>query len=236
MTCIEKFTFSRHFTGFLAPAGDGGEPAAPRPVHSEDDLVRARAEAHAAGWAEGRAVGLVEGRTEGAATAAAARDARALAVLEALLEQLEQALGERDAVCREAEESALALALTALRKALPTLHRRHGPAEIEALALDLAEGAAETTALTVAVHPDCSAEIEERLNVCAAKRGLGGRLTVTIDPELDDGDCRITWTGGGAERRLSALMTRIEGVIETIASNPGDGQDARNRRSTKDHG
>ncbi len=150
MTCIEKFTFSRSFPAFPgAQRTDDRGAAVPQPVHSDDDLARARSEAHAAGYGEGYAAGVAVGRKEAAAAAHAAREQRELEVLAQLCEHLERAVGERDTIAAEAERGALALALTGLRKSLPALHRRHGADEIAAMIADLPASPAGLVTLNV---------------------------------------------------------------------------------------
>ncbi len=236
MTCIEKFTFSRSFPAFPGTAGKDDGGAVPQPVHSVDDLARARSEAHAAGYGEGYAAGLAVGHEEAAAAAHAAREQRELEVLAQLCEHLEQAVGERDTIAVEAESGALALALTGLRKSLPELHRRHGADEIAAMIAELPASPAGLVTLNVMVHPDFADALGDRLVASAAGLGLGNRLSVTGDPGLAAGDCRIAWSGGGAERRLSALMSRINDIVETIAGESSGGTDTEYLRSTERHG
>lgn len=236
MTCIERYTFSRRFTALAGPVREDAEAAAPQPAYSDLDLARARSEGHAAGHGEGYAAGLDEGRSEAAARALAAREQRELEVLAQLSQRLEQAVGERDAIAADAERAALALALAALRKSLPALHRRHGPGEIEAMIADLPVSPAEPATVQVFVHPDFVDALGDRLDAVAASRGLDNRLKVAGDPTLAAGDGRIAWNGGGVERRLAALMARIHDIVETVAGDPpGDGE-AASLRSIERHG
>lgn len=235
MTCIEKFTFSRRFAVIPDPLAEDGEAAAPRPLHSDDDLACARTEAHTAGHDEGYAKGLAEGRAEAAASAQASREQRETDVLAQISAHLDRAVGERDAIAALAERSALRLALTALRKALPALHRRHASAEIEAMIRDLPEVSAEPSTVHVLVNPEFAKALEDKLRTTAAGLALGARLTIAVDSELAAGDCRIVWSGGGAERRLSALMTRINDIVATIAGQQPDEADAETPRSTDCH-
>ncbi|MBL8660896.1 MAG: hypothetical protein JNM75_14205 [Rhodospirillales bacterium] len=182
--------------------------------------------------ARGYAAGLDEGRREAAAAALAARAQRELEVLAQLSQHLEQAVGERDAIAADAERAALALALAALSKSLPALHRRHGPGEIEAMIADLPAPPAEAASLTVFVHPDFADALGDRL----ASRSLDNRLKVAVDPALAAGDCRIAWSGGGVERRLDALMARIHDIVETVAGDLAGGGEDVSLRSIERHG
>lgn len=245
MTCIEKFTFSRSFPALPGSVAGREEAAPARPVHTDDDLARACEEARAAGRDEGYATGLADGRAEAETAAKSAREQHELDVLARIAAHLEQAVGERDAIAREAEQSALALALSGLRKALPDLHRRHALGEIEAMVRDLpdslADGAADANALSLALEPELATALGPRLVSAAAGRGLADRLAVTADPGLAAGDCRITWKGGGAERRLATLITRITDIVETVAGETSAGEtsaaaDIDPFRSTPHHG
>lgn len=241
MTCIEKFDFSRRFAALPGSVDATGDAAAgPQATHSDDDLARACDEARAAGRDEGYAAGVADGRAQAETEAKTAREQHELEVLIRISDHLEQVVGERDAVALEAERSALALALSGLKKALPALHRRHAPGEIEAMVLDLperlADGPAEASALSVALEPELAAALRQRLGTAAASRGLADRLAVTADPSLAAGDCRITWGGGGAERRLATLMTRITDIVETVAGDTSADADTEHFRSTERHG
>ncbi len=211
MTCIEKFTFARTFAD---PFGDTPRneapppPPAPTVVFSEDDLAAARAEA--------RAEGVAEGREEGLAEARAGLEERQADTLERLAERIDQAIAEREAIERAAERGAFALAAAALRKALPALHRDFATIEIEAMVVELSARMINAPTLTIAVHPAVVAALGQRLSALAPARGQNARLTVAAEPGLAEGDCTIAWSGGGAERRLAALLSGIDDVIATL--------------------
>lgn len=95
---------------------------------------------------------------------------------------------------------------------------------------------AEPATLTVAVHPDLAASLQVCLEAEAARCRLTGRLFVAAEPGIAEGDCRITWAGGGAERHLSALLARIEDIIRTVAGDEPDLVDAETSGSIEHHG
>ncbi len=236
MTCIEKFTFSRRFAtaGELIRRSD--EPGPLTILQSDDEIARIRAEAFAEGCVEGQAEGVALGRAQAEAEAAAAAARHETKVLERLCERLAEAAGERDQIAQTAESGALALAASALRKALPAFHRRLAETEIEALLADVAGRMAEPLTLTLAVHPDLAASLQVRLEAVATKCRLTGRLVLAAERGIAEGDCRITWAGGGAERELSALLGRIDNIVRTVAGDEPDPAEAEISGSIEDHG
>lgn len=236
MTCIEKFTFARRFPALADPAAGAPAPSVPSPMHSDADLERARSEAYAAGHAEGRAEGFTEGEAQAKERAQTAREQRELEAQERVAEHLTEVIAQHDTIARQAEHGALSLALAALRKALPGLHRRYAAVEIEAMVADLPESSLEPTGLRIALHPDFVDAVGDRLGSTFAARDLTGRVAFVTDRDLAAGDCRIGWQGGGAERRLSALMSRINDIVERVAGDqPGDA-DGAIPRSMERHG
>lgn len=236
MTCIEKFTFSRCFPTAAELIRRSDEPGPLTIIQSDDEIARVRAEAFAEGQAEGRAEGFALGRAEAEADFAAAHAKHETEVLGRLCERLAEATGAHDEIARAAERGALRLAASALRKALPGFHRRLGEAEVDALLADVAGRLAEPLTLTVAVHPDLAASLQVRLEAIAGRCRLAGRLAVTAEAGIAEGDCRITWSGGGAERQLSALLARIDDIVRTVAGDEPDPADPEISGSTERHG
>lgn len=236
MACIEKFTFSRCFPPAAESIRRSDEPGPLTIMQNDDEAARVRAEAFAEGQAEGRAEGFALGRAEAEAEAAASAARHETEVLGRLCERLAEATGERAEISRAAERGALQLAASALRKALPGFHRRLGEAEVEALLADIAGRMAEPVTLTVAVHPDLAASLQVRLEAVAGKCRVAGRLAVAAEAGIPEGDCRITWSGGGAERQLAALLARIDDIVRTVAGDEPAPAETETSGSTEHHG
>ncbi len=63
-----------------------------------------------------------------------------------------------------------------------------------------------------------SAELEERLKEVFVRASFQGSYSVITDYELQPGDCRLEWDGGGAERNEARIWRDIR---EVVASNFG---------------
>lgn len=212
MTSIEKFIFARNFAAAIGGEPSPVAPSVPPLVYSEDDMAEARADARAEGLAQGREQGLAEARD--------GLERRVAETLERLAERLDDAMAQREDIACAAERDAFALTAAALRKALPALHRNFAAAEIEAMAVELSQRLVNAPALTIAVHPAVVAGIGERLSVAAAGRAAEARFAVVAEPALIEGDCTIAWSGGGAERRLAALLAGIDEIVTTLTGSP----------------
>ena len=179
---------------------------------------------------------MAVGRAEAEAEARDAAEEREAALLDRLSERLSETVGMRDEVAAAAERGALSLAACVLRKALPALHRRLAEAEIEALLVDLAGRMAEPVTLSVRSHPELAAALQVRLETVAARCRLAGRLQVEADAKIAEGDCRIAWAGGGAERTLAALLARIDEIVSAVAGEEPGAAEAETSGSIEHHG
>lgn len=236
MTCIEKFMFARRFSAVSDALAEDPSPLVAVPALSDDDLDQARREARAEGYAEGYAAGLAEGEAQARQCARSAREERSAESLARLSEHLAQAVTERDALAHEAERSTLALALAALRKALPELHRRFAAIEIEAMVSSVPQPPREQGSLRVTLHPESVDALGDTLESTLAARGLASCVTIVADADLAAGDCRISWHGGGAERRLSVLMDRINDIVARAAGDQQAVTDTTSPRRIERHG
>jgi flagellar assembly protein FliH len=95
---------------------------------------------------------------------------------------------------------------------------------------------AEPVALSVWAHPELAAALCARLETVASRCGLAGRLRVEADAKIAEGDCRIAWTGGGAERTLTALLARIDEIVSAVAGEAPDAAEPEISGSIEHHG
>jgi flagellar assembly protein FliH len=236
MTCIEKFTFSRRFPSADELIRRSDEPGPLMIVQRDEEIARIRAEGVAEGFAEGRAEGIAAGRAEAQVEARAAAEEREAALLDRLAQRLSETMAMREAIAAGAERSALNLAACVLRKALPALHRRLGEAEIEALLAKLSQRMAEPVTLSVSAHPELAAALRARLEALALRCRLSGRLNIEADAAIAEGDCRIAWSGGGAERTLAALLARVDEIVRAVTGDEPEAAEAQTSGSIEHHG
>jgi flagellar assembly protein FliH len=210
MNTAPKFLFDRDFDPDLLVggeprsgrrAGDAGRSRA-KPAITEDDLARARAE------------GLAEGREQASRDAAQSVELRLTEAFETVGERLGEVISGTRAAHAAAAREATAVAVAIARRMVPELYRRNAAAEIELTVASVLSRVLETKELTVRAAEALAEPLRERITALAEARGIGERIRIAADPALPEGDCRIEWPGGGAERDSAALWTEIEAVIE----------------------
>jgi flagellar assembly protein FliH len=207
MIAPQRFLFNRDFDPDLLDGGrnrSGGKAGGGKPpsMFTEDDLARVRAE------------GVAEGRERAFREAARSLELRLTEAFETIGERLEESMSGRDtanaAIAREANAIAVAIA----RRMVPELYRRNAAAEIEHAVATVLSQVLETAELTVRTAEALADPVRERVETLAETRGIGGRVRITADPSLTEGDYRIEWLGGGAERNAAAMWNDIEAIVE----------------------
>ena len=207
MMSAQRFLFNRDFDPDLLDSGlnrsggrtDGGKPPS---IFTEDDLARVRAE------------GVAEGREHASREAARSMELRVTEAFETIGERLQELIAGKDTANAAIARDANAIALAIARRMVPELYRRNAAAEIEHAVATVLSQVLETAELTVHTAEALADPVRERVEALAETRGIGGRVRITADPSLVDGDCRIEWLGGGAERNASAMWNDIEAIVE----------------------
>lgn len=227
MAAVEKFLFARDFAeeapaapdagsapdaGEAADASEAAAQPAPQAVYAEADLEQAAAEARQAAHAEG----VAEGRRQAEAEAEAALT-RALERTGAGLETLAGSLAqERER--RDAEQ--LEVALQLVRRLFPALTRRHGLEEIEAVIRQSLDRLREEPRVVVRVADARLDALQERIDALTAEAGFDGKVVLLAEREIADGDVRVEWADGGAERDSARLWRDIEKAAERALQPP----------------
>jgi len=193
------------------------EPEGPAPEYFEEDVQQARDEGYTAGHAAGHAEGMEAGRQDARAQA----DQALADALEKVAGGLDRAAGELAPAEERRDREALQVAVKLVEKLFPALERRHGLKEIEALIADSLDRLREHPRVVVRVAPARLEAVQERIEALAAKAGYEGKVMVISDAELPDGDVRVEWAEGGAERDTGRLWRDIETAI-TRSIEPGD--------------
>jgi flagellar assembly protein FliH len=226
MAAVEKFLFGRDFAHEAdppaAPAASGPAEAAPDPApepepapgYSEADLEQARAEARSQAHAEGVAEGRRQAEAEADAALTAAHDRLAAAIAE--LGQAAAARADR----RDREQ--LDVAVKLVERLFPAFTRRHGLSEIEAVLRDCLERLRDEPRVVVRLCDRLLDPMKERVDALAQKAGFEGRIVLLVDEEIADGDVRVEWADGGAERDNARLWRDIDAALGRLSEAPAD--------------
>lgn len=190
--------------------GESDAPAVPPPPeikYTQDDLDAAREDGFVAGHAKA---------VEEAATAREHYVADAINIISQNLAKLD----EKQAIAnRDLGETAMRLAFAVLRKIVPD-HAKDDVADNintfvkQVLPLILGE-----PKIVVRVHGSIVNMVSTRLKDVFATSSFQGGYTVVADFELQPGDCRLDWAGGGADRSEARIWAEVR---EVIAANYGD--------------
>ena len=190
-------------------AEEEAEPEGPPPEYFEEDVRQAREDGYNAGHAAGHAEGLEAGRQDAQAQA----DQALAAVLDRVAAGIDEIAGGLSTAEERRDREALNVAVKLVQKLFPALERRYGLKEIEALITDSLDRLREKTRVVIRVAPNRLEAIQERIDALAAKSGYEGKVMVISDAELPDGDVRVEWAEGGAERDTNRLWREIETAI-----------------------
>lgn len=194
-----KFTFDTEFdTG--RSRRKPALPAAPSYSQGAFDA------AVAAAAARGREQGRQDAQAETAAALAAATTR-----LEAGLAEVRAALAARDG---RLETEAARLGHAIAGRLCQALSARLPLAEIEALVAAILHEVGDEPRLTIHVAEELAEAARERFAAAARAASFQGEFTVTGDPGMRGGDCRVAWAQGSAMRDAEALTRAVDAAVD----------------------
>jgi flagellar assembly protein FliH len=208
MPPARKFLFDTSF--------DDAEPLRPGAGEGSVPLAPIRAELDAA-----RAEGREQGRVDAIAEIAAQIETRAADTLLSLDHNVAALLAERARIADDTESQALALVRIVLQKAVPALCRKDPAAEIEALVVRCLAETLDEPRLVLRVSDQLFDTMQGRIEAMTQANGYAGKFVLLADAALADGDARVEWADGGAERDTASLVAEIDGILSrTVAAAP----------------
>ena len=212
MTPEKKFLFDHRFDAVLPLEEQAGEDElsaeavanenGPPNTFSEDDLARAHAQ------------GLAEGREQAGAEASVTVERCVADALDSLGDRLSELFAHRQDVAAQAVGDATMVATAIARKMVPEFYRRNAASEIEHAVATILDRMLEKPKLTVRTDESLCDELSERIAALTEQRNFAGQVMVTADPKIGEGDCRVEWSGGGAELNSAARWREIDAIIE----------------------
>ncbi len=198
----QKFSFDTEFA-------DEGEDAYLRQF-TRVDVDTARDE----GWR----AGLAEGATRENATF----EGRQTAALADIAGRLGGIARTQSQVLDQTVKDATALSLAIARKIAPELVRSNPVAEIEAMIGECLRQLIDEPRVVVRAPDELLDELKTRLDAVAESCGYEGRIVLLGDETLSDGDCRVEWADGGAERDTAATWRDLETAIDRLLTAPAE--------------
>ncbi|MCB2108971.1 MAG: hypothetical protein KDE14_14780 [Rhodobacteraceae bacterium] len=194
-------------------ASTGKEPAAPaevkppEPTFTKAELEAAREEGHIAGHAAA---------LEEAATAREHYIADAMALIGERLGEINEQQQESNGAIAE---TAMRLLSAVLRKVVPHYAVEHAAENIGEFVKQVLPVVLGEPKLVIRVHNLITNEVEDRVSKSFERAGFQGGFAVVPDYDLQPGDCRIEWVGGGADRSEARIWDEIRDII---SANFGD--------------
>jgi len=193
--------------GELPPAAAEPEPEiVAKPEFTQAQIDAAREE----GYIAGHSAALEE-----AGTAREHYVADAINLIAQNLDKLEE---QQRSANTELADLAMRMVYGVTQRLLPRFAQAHAVDTIEHFVRAALPIAAGEPRLVVRAHPMIAADLETRLKDAFIRASFQGSYSVVTDYELQPGDCRLEWDGGGADRNEGRIWRDIR---EVVAANFG---------------
>jgi len=176
------------------------EPPLP-PTFSEEELEQARS----AGFTEGRTQGLIE--------AQASIERQTAMALERMTQGFQDLFAQHHRFREDIGRDAAQLSHTIARKICPELAQRNALVEIEALTRQAVEYLTDEPRVFVRMNQSSMQALGERLEAVMRSAAFEGQVLLRTENSLCDGDCRIEWANGGAERLTDQLWRQVDDMV-----------------------
>ncbi|MCB1538588.1 MAG: hypothetical protein H6865_05705 [Rhodospirillales bacterium] len=178
-----------------------------RPTFSQEELAAARE----SGFEEGRIAGLQE--------AINSQEAQIRDLVQQMVISAERlSTQEADRTATFIDQAAL-VAVQALVRTLPVLLDTLSVEQIANFTVGVLEGHVGHQSIVIHVPPVREQAVTERLHAMAANMRRKQDWTIQPDPKLHDLQCRIEWSGGGAQWDPNIVAARL---LETIVGHLPD--------------
>jgi flagellar assembly protein FliH len=105
------------------------------------------------------------------------------------------------------------------RRLLPEHAANHALENIEGFIRQVLPLAVGEPRLVVRSHPMIAEDLDARLKDVFERAAFQGTYSVVTDYEVQPGDCRLEWDGGGADRDEARIWAEIR---EVVAASIGD--------------
>lgn len=119
----------------------------------------------------------------------------------------------------ELEKIAMRMIFGIVRRMLPSFAEQYAVDNIENFVRTVLPVALGEPKILVRAHPMIAGDLETRLKGVFARASFQGSYTVITDYELQPGDCRLEWAGGGADRDEARIWRSVR---EAVAASYGD--------------
>lgn len=184
----------------------------PKPPEEKKEYTKAQLDA-------AREEGHIAGHTAALEEAETAREhyiADAMNLIAVGLDGLQSA---QDVANKQTADLAMRMVFAVVQRLLPEYAHHYAVDNIESFVRHVLPLAMGEPRLSVRAHAMIAPDIEVRLKEVFTRTAFQGTYTVISDYELQPGDCKLEWAGGGADRDEGRIWADIR---EVIAGNVGE--------------
>src|SRR5256885_463643 len=147
-----------------------------------------------------REEGYVEGHTAALEEAETTREHYVADAINLISKGLDKLAEQQQAAYGELAQEAMRMVYAIVTKLLPPVAHHHAAETIGEFVRQVLPLTTSEPRLVVRVHSMIVEDLEKRLQEVMTRSGFRGSFAVVADYELQPGDCRIDWDGGGADR------------------------------------
>ncbi len=166
-----------------------------------------------------REEGYIQGHSAALEEAGTAREHYVADAINLIAQNLGKLDENQPAANEELANGAMRMAYGVISKLLPEIGRQYALENVESFIRQILPVAVGEQRILIRAHEMIAADLDERLRDVFARASFQGAYSVIVDYELQPGDCRVEWEGGGADRNEGRIWHNIR---EVIAANFGD--------------
>jgi flagellar assembly protein FliH len=160
-----------------------------------------------------REEGYIAGHQASLEEAATAREHYVADAINLISQGLAKLDDQQRAANAELADLAMRMVYGITQKLLPPFAHAHAVDSIEHFVRATLPIAVGEPKILVRAHEMIAAELTERLKDVFARASFLGSYSVIVDYELQPGDCRLEWDGGGADRSEARIWRDIREVV-----------------------
>jgi flagellar assembly protein FliH len=179
------------------------EPAAPE---AKIEFTQAQLDA-------AREEGYIAGHSAALEEAGTAREHYVADAINLIAQGIDKLEDQQKAANTALADMAMRMIYGITQRLLPPHAHAHAVDSIELFVRQVLPIAVGEPRLLVRAHAMIAAELEERLKDVFMRASFQGSYAVITDYELQPGDCRLEWEGGGADRSEARIWRDIREVV-----------------------
>ena len=160
-----------------------------------------------------RQEGFDEGKKQGISETLTGIEKISFDTLNAVLDELSIIHAGQKQANQEISNSATALALTIVRKIFPTLNEKTALDEVKSILLMVLGRLIDEPKIIIKVNPSSSNDLSAKLDQEYSSENSIVNFSIIADENVSQGNCRIEWSNGTAERNLDKLKHEIDDII-----------------------